>query len=71
VLSELTLAKESDVTTAEEAKKYHSIYLSAVGFLMYLATQTHPDISPTVGVLAKWSSICSITSKAHLIMRGS
>jgi hypothetical protein len=34
VLSELTLAKKSDATTTEEAKKYHSIYLSAVGFLL-------------------------------------
>jgi hypothetical protein len=32
------------------------IYLSAVGSLMYLATQTHPDISYIVRVLAQFNS---------------
>jgi hypothetical protein len=31
MLPGLNLAKESSVTSAEEAQKYHSIYLSAVG----------------------------------------
>jgi hypothetical protein len=56
MLPGLNLAKESGATSAEEAKKYHSIYLSAVGSLMYLATQTCPDIAYTVGVLARFNS---------------
>jgi hypothetical protein len=56
MLPGLNLAKESGATSAEEAKKYHSIYLSAVGSLMYLATQTRPDIAYTVGVLARFNS---------------
>ena len=31
-------------------------YLSAVGALMYLATTTHPHITYTVGVLARFNS---------------
>jgi hypothetical protein len=41
----LVLTKEMGAQTLEEASKYGPIYLSAVGPLMYLATQTRLDIS--------------------------
>ncbi|KAF7370782.1 Integrase catalytic domain-containing protein [Mycena sanguinolenta] len=52
MLPGLTLTKELGTTTEEESKEYHSIYMSAVGCLMYLATQTRPDIAYPVGALA-------------------
>ncbi|KIM61629.1 hypothetical protein SCLCIDRAFT_121591 [Scleroderma citrinum Foug A] len=42
---------------AQEAETMHQTpYLSATGALMYLATTTHPDITYTVGVLARLNS---------------
>ena len=52
----LVLTKEMGAKTEEEAKQYLNIYMSAVGSLIYLATQTRPDISYTVGVLARFNS---------------
>jgi hypothetical protein len=44
-------------TTSEEIAEMKKIpYLNAVGALMYLATTTRPDISYTVGVLARFNS---------------
>jgi hypothetical protein len=51
----LVLTKEMGAQTPEEASKYGPIY-SAVGSLMYLATQTRPDISYTVGLLVRFNS---------------
>ena len=53
----LQLTKEMGATTAEEMAEMKNIpYLNAVGALMYLATNTRPDISYTVGVLARFNS---------------
>jgi hypothetical protein len=52
----LILTKDMGAKTPEEAKKYGKIYLSSVGSLMYLATQTRPDISYAVGFLARFNS---------------
>lgn len=56
MLPGLTLTKEMGATAEEEVQKYHGIYISAVGCLLYLATQTRPDISYTVGLLARFNS---------------
>jgi hypothetical protein len=56
MLPGLVLTKDMGAKTPEEAKTYGGIYLSAVGSLMYLATQTRPDISYTVGMLARFNS---------------
>ena len=56
MLPGLVLSKEMGAKTEEESKRYKGIYLSAVGSLLYLATQTRPDISYTVGLLARFNS---------------
>jgi len=53
----LQLSKDMEATTEEEIAEMRSIpYLNAVGALMYLATNTRPDISYAVGVLARFNS---------------
>jgi len=53
----LHLTKSMGATTSEEIAEMKKIpYLNAVGALMYLATTTRPDISYTVGVLARFNS---------------
>src|SRR6202000_1363081 len=56
MLPGLDLTKAMGASTEEESKQYRSICLSAVGSLMYLATQTRPDIAHTVRVLARFNS---------------
>ena len=53
----LTLTKDMcPPPNAPEDREFKSRYLSAVGSLLYLSTMTRPDISYTVGVLARFSS---------------
>jgi transposase InsO family protein len=56
MLPGLTLTKEMGAKSEEESKLIKGTYISAVGSLMYLAIQTRPDISYTVGVLARFNS---------------
>jgi len=48
----LKLGPDDNLLSMEEAKQY----MSVVGSLLYLATATRPDISYTVGVLARYNS---------------
>jgi hypothetical protein len=56
MLPGVTLTKEMGAKTEEESKRIKPVYLSAVGSLLYLATQTRPDISYAVGLLARFNS---------------
>ena len=53
----LHLSHTHSPQNAQEAETMHQTpYLSAVGAVMYLATTTRPDITYTVGVLARFNS---------------